>query len=72
MTKTTKRKAKPSPIPENKVRVTLLLPKTVDRTVELCAALENLQKTEIVTEALKQYLRSKGYDPDKLPTKTLR
>jgi hypothetical protein len=51
------------------VRVTLVIPETVDKTIELCKALEGRQKNEIVTEALTHYLRNKGYQPDKLPTK---
>ena len=42
-----------------KLRTTLLISENIDRMVEVCAAVEGKQKSEIVNEALAQYLDGK-------------
>lgn len=42
-----------------KMRTTLLITENIDRMVEVCAAVEGKQKSEVVNEALAQYLDGK-------------
>jgi hypothetical protein len=42
-----------------KTRTTLLISKDLDRLVEVCAAVERRQKSEIVNEALAEYMKDK-------------
>ena len=42
-----------------KLRTTLLISEDLDRMVEVCAAVEGKQKSEIVNEALAAYLDGK-------------
>ena len=42
-----------------KLRTTLLISENIDRMVEVCAAVERKQKSEVVNEALAFYLESK-------------
>jgi len=42
-----------------KLRTTLLISEDIDRMVEVCAAIEGKQKSEVVNEALAQYLNGK-------------
>jgi hypothetical protein len=42
-----------------KLRTTLLISEDIDRMVEVCAAVEGKQKSQIVNEALVQYLNDK-------------
>jgi hypothetical protein len=42
-----------------KLRTTLLISEDLDRMVEVCAAVEGKQKSEIVNEALAAYLNGK-------------
>jgi hypothetical protein len=42
-----------------KLRTTLLISEDIDRMVEVCAAVEGKQKSEVVNEALAEYLDGK-------------
>jgi hypothetical protein len=42
-----------------KLRTTLLISENIDRMVEVCAAVEGKQKSEVVNEALAAYLNGK-------------
>jgi hypothetical protein len=42
-----------------KLRTTLLISEDIDRMVEVCAAVEGKQKSEVVNEALAMYLDGK-------------
>ncbi|HXQ32958.1 MAG TPA: hypothetical protein VN843_02930 [Anaerolineales bacterium] len=42
-----------------KLRTTLLISENIDRMVEVCAAVEGKQKSEVVNEALAAYLSDK-------------
>lgn len=42
-----------------KLRTTLLISENIDRMVEVCAAVEGKQKSEVVNEALAEYLNRK-------------
>jgi hypothetical protein len=42
-----------------KLRTTLLISQDLDRMVEVCAAVEGKQKSEVVNEALAEYLNRK-------------
>lgn len=42
-----------------KMRTTLLISEDIDRMVEVCAAVEGKQKSEVVNEALAAYLTGK-------------
>lgn len=42
-----------------KMRTTLLISEGLDQMVEVCAAVERRQKSEIVNEALAEYLQDK-------------
>jgi hypothetical protein len=43
-----------------KMRTTLLISEDLDRMVEVCAAVERKQKSEIVNDALALYLKDKS------------
>jgi hypothetical protein len=45
----------------DKIRTTLILNERVDIAVEVCAALERKQKSDVVNEALTEYLRKRGH-----------
>lgn len=44
-----------------KLRTTLLISENLDRLVEVCAALEGKQKSEVVNEALATFLAGKDF-----------
>jgi hypothetical protein len=44
-----------------KLRTTLLISEHIDRWVEVCAAVEGKQKSEIVNQALYEFLKSKPF-----------
>jgi hypothetical protein len=44
-----------------KLRTTLLISENIDRMVEVCAAVEGKQKSEVVNEALAQFLAGKPF-----------
>jgi hypothetical protein len=49
----------------------LLLPELLDTNLEVYVALVGGKKNEIVIEALTQFLKQKGIQPDKRPTKVI-
>ena len=49
-------------------RTTLRLPELLDRNLEAYSLRENRQKTQVVIEALTEYLKGKKVNPDKPPT----
>jgi len=49
----------------------LLLPELLDTNLEVYVALVGGKKNEIVLEALTQFLKQKGIQPDKRPTKVV-
>ena len=51
------------------VRTTYLVFKALDINLELYAAMNGLKKNEVVEQALSDFLKSKGLEPDKIPTK---
>jgi hypothetical protein len=46
---------------EKPVRTTLMIKEEVDTAVEICAAVERRQKSEVVNDALTAYLRKRGH-----------
>ena len=48
-------------------RVCLEYPKTIDANIEIYSALNGLGKNEVATQALREFLLSKGYKPDEMP-----
>jgi 6-phosphogluconolactonase/glucosamine-6-phosphate isomerase/deaminase len=44
-----------------KLRTTLLISEHIDRWVEVCAAVEGKQKSEIVNQALYEFLKTKPF-----------
>jgi hypothetical protein len=59
MAKSHSNMASPNLLDGPKLRTTLLISEDIDRMVEICAAVEGKQKSEIVNEALAQYLTGK-------------
>ncbi|MDQ3802711.1 MAG: hypothetical protein M3416_02510 [Acidobacteriota bacterium] len=45
----------------DKIRTTLILSEQVDIAVEVCAARERKQKSDVVNEALTEFLKKKGH-----------
>jgi hypothetical protein len=45
----------------DKIRTTLMLHEEVDIAVEVCAAKERKQKSEVVNEALTDFLKKRGH-----------
>lgn len=45
----------------SKIRTTLIINEEVDVAVEVCAAKERKQKSDVVNEALTVFLRKKGH-----------
>jgi len=45
----------------DKIRTTLILSEQVDIAVEVCAAKERKQKSDVVNEALTEFLKSRGH-----------
>jgi hypothetical protein len=54
--------------PSTVARTTLRLPQLLDRNLEAYSLRENRQKTEVLIEALREYLTRKRVNPDKPPT----
>lgn len=54
-----------------KVRVTLVIPYELDRNVEAFSLKEGRLKTDVVTAALREYLRANGLQPEKSPKVSL-
>lgn len=52
---------KSSPEDDKPVRTTLMIKEKVDTAVEICAAIERRQKSEVVNEALTVYLTKRGH-----------
>jgi hypothetical protein len=50
-------------------RTTLVLPETLDQNLELCAVKFGMPKGEIIKEALSNFLKEKGLQPDRRPKK---
>jgi hypothetical protein len=44
-----------------KIRTTLILNESVDIAVEVCAAKERKQKSDVVNEALTEFLKKRGH-----------
>ncbi len=44
-----------------KIRTTLILTEQVDIAVEVCAAIERKQKSDVVNEALTEFLKKRGH-----------
>lgn len=44
-----------------KIRTTLILNEQVDIAVEVCAAMERKQKSDVVNEALTEFLKKRGH-----------
>ncbi|HEY9405718.1 MAG TPA: hypothetical protein VIQ24_23915 [Pyrinomonadaceae bacterium] len=45
----------------DKIRTTLILNEQVDIAVEVCAAKERKQKSDVVNEALTEFLKNRGH-----------
>lgn len=45
----------------DKIRTTLMIHEEVDIAVEVCAARERKQKSEVVNDALTDYLKKRGH-----------
>lgn len=52
---------------EERVRVTLLVPKSLDRKLEIYAAIHDQRKNVVVTEALDDFLKDADLSPDAPP-----
>jgi hypothetical protein len=50
-----------------KTRLTLLMPAVLDRNLEVFSAKEGTLKTYVVIDALTEFLKKRGVQPDKLP-----
>ena len=50
-----------SPQGNKPIRTTLMIKEEVDVAVEVCAAVERRQKSEVVNDALTTYLKKKGH-----------
>ena len=49
------------------VRTTLIIPATLHKNLTYLCAVEGINKTDAVTQALANYLRERGLQPDKSP-----
>ena len=49
-----------------KVRVTLLIPYEIDRNIETYSMMKGRPKTDVVTQALQNFLQSEGLRSDKV------
>jgi hypothetical protein len=50
-----------------RIRVCYIVPEDVDRNIEAYSQRERLMKSQVITEALQEYLRNKSLHPDKTP-----
>jgi hypothetical protein len=48
-------------------RTTLVLPTSLDQNLELYAVQSGQPKSEVIKQVLSEYLRSRGFQPDKTP-----
>lgn len=53
--------------PNERIRVTLVIPYALDRNIEACSLKEGRLKHEVVKDALESYLVARSFSPDKLP-----
>jgi hypothetical protein len=59
-----------SDIPK-RIRVCYIVPEEVDRNIEAYSQRERLMKSQVITEALQEYLRNKSLRSDKNPKLTI-
>jgi len=59
-------KPKPKFRAGEKVHVTLLIPETLDKNIEAYALMKDRSKTDIIIEALREFLHKNGIRSDKV------
>jgi hypothetical protein len=59
------------PSSQKRIRVTYIVPETVDKNIEAYSQRQGLMKNHVVTVALQEFLKGQSLHPDRMPKLTI-